>query len=165
LFLFYAHTNANRPLICAHECQSPPNYSLVYALKKFKYDPDCDLFLGCLEKWLPQDLRSVQPVITNEVLASCRKRDLRVHRETLGYLSLDELLRALKDVKIFLYKSDEAFLALQVTICVFSLVFLSHLMAAKFLKQLVSGFSCSGGRRRVQGAVFEIPAILWLAVL
>lgn len=28
-------------------------------------------------------------------------------------MSLDELLRALKDVKIFLYKSDEAFLALQ----------------------------------------------------
>ena len=29
-------------------------YSLVYALKKFKYDPDCDLFLGCVEKLLPQ---------------------------------------------------------------------------------------------------------------
>jgi hypothetical protein len=89
-------------------------YSLVYALKKFKYDPDCDLFLGCLEKLLPQELRAVQPIITNDVLTSCRKRDLRVHKETLGYLSLDELLRALKDVKIFLYKSDEAFLALQV---------------------------------------------------
>ena len=89
-------------------------YSLVYALKKFKYDPDCDLFLGCLDKMLPQDLRGVQPVITNEVLSSCRKRDLRVHKETLGFLSLDDLLRALKDVKIFLYKSDEAFLALQV---------------------------------------------------
>jgi hypothetical protein len=89
-------------------------YSLVYALKKFKYDPDCDLFLGCLEKLLPQDLRAVQPVITNDVLTSCRKRDLRVHKETLGFLSLEELLRALKDVKIFLYKSDEAFLALQV---------------------------------------------------
>ncbi len=92
-------------------------YSLVYALKKFKYDPDCDLFLGCLEKVLPQDLRSVQPIITNEVLAACRKRDLRIHRETFGYLSLDDLLRALKDVKIFLYKSDEAFLALQVNPC------------------------------------------------
>lgn len=89
-------------------------YSLVYALKKFKYDPDCDLFLGCLEKLLPQDLRAVEPVITNDVLTSCRKRDLRVHKETLGFLSLEELLRALKDVKIFLYKSDEAFLALQV---------------------------------------------------
>ncbi len=89
-------------------------YSLVYALKKFKYDPDCDLFLGCLDKMLPQDLRGVQPVITNEVLSACRKRDLRVHKETLGFLSLDDLLRALKDVKIFLYKSDEAFLALQV---------------------------------------------------
>jgi hypothetical protein len=89
-------------------------YSLVYALKKFKYDPDCDLFLGCLDKMLPQDLRGVQPVITNEVLSACRKRDLRVHKETFGFLSLDDLLRALKDVKIFLYKSDEAFLALQV---------------------------------------------------
>jgi hypothetical protein len=89
-------------------------YSLAYALKKYKYDPDCDLFLGCLDKMLPQDLRGVQPIITNEVLLSCRKRDLRVHKETLGYLSLDDLLRALKDVKIFLYKSDEAFLALQV---------------------------------------------------
>jgi hypothetical protein len=89
-------------------------YSLVYALKKFKYDPDCDLFLGCLEKLLPQDLRAVEPIITNDVLTSCRKRDLRVHKETLGFLSLEELLRALKDVKIFLYKSDEAFLALQV---------------------------------------------------
>ena len=92
-------------------------YSLVYALKKFKYDPACDLFLGCLDKVLPQDLRSVQPIITNEVLAACRKRDLRIHRETFGYLSLDDLLRALKDVKIFLYKSDEAFLALQVNPC------------------------------------------------
>ena len=90
-------------------------YSLVYALKKFKYDPDCDLFLGCLEKLLPQDLRAVEPVITNDVLTSCRKRDLRVHKETLGFLSLEELLRALKDVKIFLYKSDEAFLALPVS--------------------------------------------------
>jgi hypothetical protein len=90
-------------------------YSLVYALKKFKYDPDCDLFLGCLEKLLPQDLRAVEAVITNDVLTSCRKRDLRVHKETLGFLSLEELLRALKDVKIFLYKSDEAFLALQVS--------------------------------------------------
>jgi hypothetical protein len=89
-------------------------YSLAYALKKYKYDPDCDLFLGCLDKMLPQDLRGVQPIITNEVLLSCRKRDLRVHKETLGHLSLDDLLRALKDVKIFLYKSDEAFLALQV---------------------------------------------------
>jgi hypothetical protein len=89
-------------------------YSLVYALKKFKYDPDCDLFLGCLEKVLPQELRALQPVITNDVLTACRKRDLRLHRETFGYLSLDDLLRALKDVKIFLYKSDEAFMALQV---------------------------------------------------
>jgi hypothetical protein len=89
-------------------------FSFVYALKKFKYDPDCDLFLGCLEKLLPQDLRALQPVICSEVLVACRKRDLRVHKETLGHLPLDELLRALKDVKIFLYKSDDAFAALQV---------------------------------------------------
>jgi hypothetical protein len=62
----------------------------------------------------PQDLRAVQGTISSEVLNSCRKRDLRVHKETLGFLSLDDLLRALRDVKIFLYKSDDAFAALQV---------------------------------------------------
>ena len=126
-------------------------YSLVYALKKFKYDPDCDLFLGCLDKMLPQDLRGVQPVITNEVLSSCRKRDLRVHKETFGFLSLDDLLRALKDVKIFLYKSDEAFLALQVAPRKNVKLLLRVLAHA-----LASGCSCSGSGGYISGQLGAI---------
>ena len=80
-------------------------------------------------------------------------------------MSLDELLRALKDVKIFLYKSDEAFLALQVTICVFCAdVFVAY-DGCKISEAVGFRMLLLWRQKTLPRYSFEIPGILWLAVL
>ena len=67
-------------------------------MKKYDFDSDCALFLMIMNKDLPEDIRSDQLVLLENILEDCQREEIQVRGHCEGHLPLNSFIRVIKRV-------------------------------------------------------------------